>query len=173
MAYISKTATPIGPFTVIADDDDTVLASGWTGDEDRLLRYIANRLVPETLVQRDSASPPIDAVVAYHEGDLTAPDPIAVRYASGPFLTAAWGALRKVEPGEVISYRELALRSGSPNAIRAAGSACARNPSALFIPCHRVRRGDGTLGGFGYGLPVKRWLLDHEGPAGHGGRLPL
>ena len=172
MAYISTTTTPVGPFTVIADDDDTVLASGWTGDRERLLSYIADRLVPDHVLQRDE-SPPIAAAIAYHDGDVTAPDAIAVRYASGPFLTAAWGALRKIAPGEVISYRELAQRSGSPSAIRAAGSACARNPSALFIPCHRVRRGDGTLGGFGYGLPVKRWLLDHEGASGQPGVLPV
>jgi methylated-DNA-[protein]-cysteine S-methyltransferase len=173
MAYISTTATPVGPFTVIADDDDTVLASGWTDDEHRLRGYIAGGLVPPTPLRRTGAAPPIAAVTAYHDGDLTAPDAIAVRHSGGPFLTAAWGALRKIAPGEVISYRELARRAGSANAIRAAGSACARNPSALFIPCHRVRRGDGTLGGFGYGLPVKRWLLDHEGAPAGDGTLPI
>lgn len=173
MAYIATTTTPAGPFTVIADDNDTVLASGWTDDPDRLLGYIATDLRPPTVAGRASDSPAIDAVDAYHDGDLTAPDAIAVRYAAGPFMTAAWGAMRKIAAGEVISYRELAHRAGSPNAIRAAGSACARNPSALFIPCHRIRRGDGTLGGFGYGLDIKRWLLDHESASPGDGTLPL
>jgi methylated-DNA-[protein]-cysteine S-methyltransferase len=162
MAYLTTTDTPLGPFTVIADDDDIVIASGWTGDPDRLVGYIAPDLRPATLLARDGTAPVADAVTAYHDGDLAAPDAVAVRHAAGPFLTSAWEALRKIGPGEVISYRELATRAGSPNAIRAAGSACARNPCALFIPCHRVRRGDGTLGGFGYGLGVKRWLLSHE-----------
>ncbi|HSK91623.1 MAG TPA: methylated-DNA--[protein]-cysteine S-methyltransferase [Euzebyales bacterium] len=173
MAYVTTTTTPAGPFTVIADDDDTVLASGWTPDRDRLLRYIAADLRPARLADRDGGGPVAAAVTAYHDGDLAAPDAVAVRHSSGVFMTAAWGALRKVAPGEVISYRELAHRAGSPGAIRAAGSACARNPTALFIPCHRVRRGDGTLGGFGYGLDIKRWLLDHEGAPGHTGTLPL
>lgn len=171
MAYLTTTDTPIGPFTVIADDDDTVLGSGWTADPDRLLGYISADLRPQTVTRRDGPSPVADAIAAYHDGDVTAPDAIAVRHAAGPFLTSAWAALRKIPPGEAISYSELARRAGSPAAVRAAGSACARNPSALFIPCHRVRRGDGTLGGFGYGLPVKRWLLDHEGASGHDARL--
>lgn len=171
MAYVATTQTPIGPFTVVADDDETVLASGWTDDGDRLLGYIAADLRPGAVVERAGGSPVIDAVDAYHNGELSAPDAIAVSYAAGPFMTAAWGAMRKIAAGEVISYRELARRSGSPNAIRAAGSACARNPSALFIPCHRIRRGDGTLGGFGYGLDIKRWLLAHESAAPGNGTL--
>jgi len=171
MAYITTTDTPVGPFTVIATDDDTVLASGWTGDRDRLLGYIAPGLRPDALLTRDGAAPTARAVTAYHEGDLSAPDATAVRHAAGPFLTSAWGALRKIAPGDVISYTELAARAGSPAAIRAAGSACARNPCALFVPCHRIRRGDGTLGGFGYGLDVKRWLLGHEHAAGYSAAL--
>lgn len=173
MTYVTTTTTPIGPFTVIADDNDTVLASGWTDDRERLLSYIAADLRPSTLAERTSGSPAVDAVTAYHDGEISAPDAIAVRYAAGPFMTAAWGAMRKIAASEVISYRELARRAGSPNAIRAAGSACARNPSALFIPCHRIRRGDGTLGGFGYGLDIKRWLLDHEHATPREGALPI
>jgi methylated-DNA-[protein]-cysteine S-methyltransferase len=80
----------------------------------------------------------------------------------GVFLTAAWKTLREVPAGEPVSYTELAARTGNPAATRAAAQACARNAAALFVPCHRVIRTDGTLGGFRWGLPVKRWLLDHE-----------
>ena len=173
MGYVSTIPTPVGPFTVIAGDDDSVLASGWTDDPERLLGSIAPPLVPAASPRRAGASPARDAVVAYHDGDVVAPDAVAVRYAAGPFLSAAWAALRKVAPGELITYRELARRAGSADAVRAAGSACARNPVALFVPCHRVARSDGTLGGFGYGLPVKRWLLDHEGARRDPGTLPV
>lgn len=163
MAYVSTTDTPVGPFTVIATDDDTVLASGWTDDAERLRGYIADPLVPQRISRRDGPAAPIAAVTAYHDGDLDAPDDVTVRYATGPFRTAAWEVLRSVAAGQVISYSELARRAGSPRAVRAAGSACARNPAALFVPCHRVERSDHSLGGFGYGVTVKRWLLAHEG----------
>jgi methylated-DNA-[protein]-cysteine S-methyltransferase len=61
-----------------------------------------------------------------------------------------------------VSYTELAAKAGRPEAVRAAASACARNAAALFVPCHRVLRSDGSLGGFRWGTTVKRWLLEHE-----------
>jgi O-6-methylguanine DNA methyltransferase len=73
-----------------------------------------------------------------------------------------WSALREVPAGAPVSYAELARRVGNARAVRAAGSACGRNHVAPIVPCHRVVRSDGTPGGYGWGLPVKRWLLDHE-----------
>ena len=73
-----------------------------------------------------------------------------------------WDALRRIPAGEVRSYAEL---GGDRRYARAAGTACARNPIALIVPCHRVVRTDGSLGGFGWGTDVKRWLLDHEAAA--------
>ena len=63
---------------------------------------------------------------------------------------------------KTVSYTELATLAGSPAAMRAAGQACARNLIIPIVPCHRVVRRDGTLGGYAYGLPVKQQLLDHE-----------
>jgi methylated-DNA-[protein]-cysteine S-methyltransferase len=70
--------------------------------------------------------------------------------------------LRHVKPGEPVTYTAFAELTGRPRAVRAAAAACARNAAALFVPCHRVLRTDGTLGGYRWGLDVKRWLLDHE-----------
>ena len=64
--------------------------------------------------------------------------------------------------GGVLTYAELAAAAGSPRAVRAAGQAMARNPVPIVVPCHRVLRSGGALGGYGGGLDVKRWLLDHE-----------
>jgi methylated-DNA-[protein]-cysteine S-methyltransferase len=67
-----------------------------------------------------------------------------------------------VKPGQPVSYTAFAALAGRPAATRAAAQACARNAVALFVPCHRVLRSDGSLGGFRWGLHVKRWLLAHE-----------
>ncbi|MEC3952081.1 methylated-DNA--[protein]-cysteine S-methyltransferase [Nocardia sp. CDC153] len=154
--------TPAGPFTALVDADGAVLASGWIADPEALRVLVHPSIRPATLRARDALGPVTRAVAAYHEGDLTAIDAITVRQVSGPFLTHAWEVLRKVPAGDPITYTEFAAVSGRPAATRAAANACARNAAALFVPCHRVLRTDGTLGGFRYGLPVKRWLLDHE-----------
>lgn len=103
-----------------------------------------------------------DALVAYYDGDIDAPGSVAVHQASGPFREHAWNVLREVRPGEAITYTEYAERAGRPAAVRAAASACAMNAAALFVPCHRVLRSDGSLGGFRYGLPIKERLLARE-----------
>lgn len=171
MSYWTTTTTPTGPFTFVAADDDVVLAAGWTADPALLLDRISDTLRPASLTERAATSPIADAVTAYGDGDFDAPAAVAVRQTSGPFNTDAWAALRKVAAGEVITYTQLAERAGRPMAVRAAASACADNPSALFVPCHRVVRRDHSLGGFAWGLDVKRWLLGHEQVAARDGVL--
>lgn len=105
------------------------------------------------------------ALAAYYAGDIAAPGRVAVVQASGPFREHAWDVLRGVAPGEIVTYTEYAERTGRPKAVRAAASACAMNAAALFVPCHRVLRSDGSLGGFRYGLAVKQSLLAREGEA--------
>jgi AraC family transcriptional regulator of adaptative response/methylated-DNA-[protein]-cysteine methyltransferase len=78
------------------------------------------------------------------------------------FQQAVWRELTRIPPGETLSYAALAARAGKPGAARAAGSACGANQLAVLIPCHRARRGDGSLGGFAYGLPRKERLLKRE-----------
>ncbi len=153
--------TPAGPFTVVADGA-TVHASGWTDDPSELVALIAPALRPDALEVVADLGPITDAVAAYVEGDFGAIDAVAVRQQSGPFLVEAWEVLRTVPAGAPVTYAELAAKAGRPEAVRAAASACARNAAALFVPCHRVVRTGGGLGGFRYGLDVKRWLLDHE-----------
>jgi AraC family transcriptional regulator, regulatory protein of adaptative response / methylated-DNA-[protein]-cysteine methyltransferase len=78
------------------------------------------------------------------------------------FQKAVWAALRSIPAGETRSYAELATLAGRPSAVRAAGSACARNAFAVLVPCHRVVRSDGDLGGYAWGLDRKRRLLERE-----------
>ena len=88
---------------------------------------------------------------------------IALDLQGTPFQQKVWKALQKVPKGETISYSDLARRAGVPKAVRATASACARNPVALLVPCHRIVRRDGGLGGYGGGLERKRRLLEIEG----------
>jgi O-6-methylguanine DNA methyltransferase len=87
------------------------------------------------------------------------------RAIGSPVRAEVWDALRQVPPGHPISYGEMAEVIGRPRAARAVGSACGANHVAPFVPCHRVIAADGTLGGYGYGLPIKKWLLEHEATA--------
>lgn len=82
-----------------------------------------------------------------------------------PFQQAVWAALRALPWGTTTTYGELALAIGRPRALRAVGAACAANPAALVVPCHRVVRRDGELGGYRWGLDRKRLLLAREHPA--------
>jgi len=158
----STVDTPIGPFTTVAAADGAVLAAGWTSDVDELMPQVSPALQPAELREHRDLGPITTAVRRYHAGDVTAIDDIDVRQQSGEFLSHAWDVLRKVPAGQPVTYTEFAALAGRPQAVRAAASACARNAAALFVPCHRVLRVGGALGGFRWGLDVKRWLIDHE-----------
>ncbi len=80
-----------------------------------------------------------------------------------PFHRRVLDATARIPAGRVATYTEIAKQAGSPRASRAAGNALHNNPVAIIVPCHRVLRTDGSLGGYGGGLDVKEWLLEHEG----------
>jgi len=85
--------------------------------------------------------------------------------AATPFQRRVWLAARLIPYGETRSYRQLAASIGRPGAARAVGQALARNPLAIIVPCHRVLKADGGLGGFGGGPEMKRYLLSLEAAA--------
>ena len=100
------------------------------------------------------------AVVACADPARMAELPLDV--AGTAFQRRVWEELRRIPPGETRSYAALAAAAGNPRAVRAAGSACGANQIAVLIPCHRVTRTDGSLGGYAYGLERKRALLARE-----------
>jgi methylated-DNA-[protein]-cysteine S-methyltransferase len=104
-----------------------------------------------------------DLIKDHFDGDLSALGGIKVRQPGAEFSQEVWKVMRKIPVGKTWSYSELASRAGSPSAVRAAGTACARNLIAPIVPCHRVIKTGGALGNYGYGLEVKEWLLNHEG----------
>ena len=156
--------TPDGPFTVITDADGAVLASGWTDDVPRLIGMIPAELLPTDLpdtVPDDIAR----AVAAYYAGDFAAIDAVPVRQHATDFRSRARRVLRTIPAGLPVTYTEFATMLGNPKAVRAAASACATNTVSLFVPCHRVLRSDGTLGGYLWGLDIKNSLLRREASA--------
>lgn len=159
-ALIQTIDTPDGALTILADDEQRVLASGWTTDHEAIIARVHPSLRPSSI--RDGEADAAAAALAYYAGELTAIDQIAVRQRGTDLQRTGWEALRRIAPGRPLTYTEFALELGSPQAVRAAASICARNAPALFVPCHRVLRSDGTLGGFAWGLDVKRSLLERE-----------
>lgn len=157
-ATIQTLDTPDGPFTLLADDRQRVLASGWTADPAAILGRLEAR--PSDVVEGDTDASA--AVVAYYSGDLAAIDAVAVEQSGTARQHAGWAALRAIAPGRPLTYAEFAAELGSPSAVRAAASICARNAVALFVPCHRVLRTGGAMGGFAWGAEVKRALLARE-----------
>ncbi|MFG3711441.1 methylated-DNA--[protein]-cysteine S-methyltransferase [Micromonospora sp. NPDC047730] len=156
--------TPAGPLSIVAGPDGAVRAAGFTGEPEHLLPLMHPTL-RAPLRRRADLGPVTTAVAAYLDGELTAIDTVPVeQHTGGVFMAHAWQVLREVKPGDPVTYTGFAGLAGRPAAVRAAAAACARNAVALFVPCHRVLRTDGTLGGYRWGLDVKKWLLGHERP---------
>jgi methylated-DNA-[protein]-cysteine S-methyltransferase len=162
--------TPAGPLTVLADADGAVRASGFTARTDELLALLpaAARVGGGPEVVDDTEDGPTAAAVAaaraYVAGDVAALDTVVVRQDVDPGAPVARmrERLRAVGAGETRTYAGLAADAGLSRASRAAGQACARNCVAPFVPCHRVLSSSGGLGGYRWGLEVKRLLLAHE-----------
>ena len=151
---ISSLKTPVGTLNLLADEQiliganfSTVSKLGSPGDTKTV------KTIPIIT----------DLISDYFDGDLDALNGIQVRQDGAGFSQSAWKAMRKVKAGKVLSYSDLADRAGSPAAVRAAGSACAKNAIVLVVPCHRIVKTGGALGNYAYGLVKKEWLLRHEG----------
>lgn len=133
------------------------------GDEpEPLVRDLQERFPNAELV---GAQPDFERTVAQVVAFVEAPRigldlPLDVRGTA--FQQRVWQALRQVPAGQTVSYAELAERLGMPKGARAVASACAANPAAIAIPCHRVVRIDGALSGYRWGIERKRALLDRE-----------
>lgn len=113
---------------------------------------------------RDDAGPVAEAmrqIAEYLEGvrlDFSLP----LKFNGNPLQTSVWNAMRQIPYAQTISYGQIAAGLGDPSVSRAVGAACGANPLPIVIPCHRVIGADGSLTGFGGGLPIKRFLLALE-----------
>lgn len=160
--------TPVGELIVLVDREDRLRAVDWTDHEARLRRLL-DRYHGAGRYDLEASRDPgglATAMRAYFRGDLRVIDNVRVALAGTPFQQGIWQTLRQIPVGTTISYAGLAARVGRPRAIRAAGLANGQNPISIVVPCHRVIGTNGTLTGYGGGLPRKQWLLEHEGALG-------
>ena len=153
--------TSLGAILVAASEHG--ICSILLGDDaDALVRDLQDRFPKAELLGGDAA---FERMVAQVVGLVEAPSlgldlPLDVRGTA--FQQRVWQALRRIPPGSTASYGEIAARIGSPKSVRAVAQACAANPLAVAIPCHRVVRNDGSLAGYRWGVERKRALLERE-----------
>lgn len=165
---LDRIPTPIGTALVVTDGEGVLRAFNWTDYEPAMLKWIARLYPKAALVEgRGPLKPQFDA---YFAGETDIFSQMAWYGAGTAFQQKVWATLCTIPVGTTWSYATLAEAIGRPTAVRAVGLANGSNPVSLVVPCHRVIGSNGSLTGYGGGLPRKRWLLEHEG-AHFAGRL--
>jgi methylated-DNA-[protein]-cysteine S-methyltransferase len=158
-------ATPIGELLLAGTERGLVRVAFPRQGHDEVLASLAQTVSPRILRapgRLDQASRQLDE---YFDGSRTVFDlPLDFRLATG-FRRAVLAYLPAIPYGHTESYAQVAAAAGSPKAVRAVGTACARNPLPVVVPCHRVVRSDGTAGGYAGGPDAKRVLLTLESAA--------
>lgn len=155
--------SPFGPLLLAATPRGLVKLSLPGHDPDEALEDLATRISPRVLeapARLDEARRELDL---YFDGKLTEFDLPLDWQLSRDFRRRALRAIDRIPYGKTRSYTEIARGAGNERAVRAAGSACGSNPIPIVVPCHRVLRTSGALGGYGGGLPMKEALLKLEG----------
>ena len=154
--------TPLGSLLLVATERGLARIAFASQDHDQVLAQLAATVSPRILrapVRLEPATRELDEYFAGTRRTFDLPlDPTT----TGEFRRAVQQLLPTIGYGTTVSYTELATRAGRPSAVRAAASACATNPLPVVVPCHRVLRTDGSLGGYLGGLAAKRTLLDLE-----------
>lgn len=156
MPYTYHYNSPIG-ILEIKEESEHIIGVRLLTDKEELAK-VELQLPPTPLLQQVHIQ-----LTEYFSGERTQ-FPLPIAYPHGtPFQHSVWNALRDIPYGETRSYEDIAVAIGNPKAVRAIGQANTRNPILLLVPCHRVINKNGTIGGFGCGVEVKKQLLQLEG----------
>jgi len=147
--------SPVGPLLLAGNRDGLHVLSFGVGTRPRA---IDPDWAPDTAGVLAGVRRELDQYFAGRLKTFTTP----LAFAGTPFQNQVWNELRRIPYGETISYLDLANRINNPKAVRAVGMANGANPIAIIVPCHRVIGSNGSLTGFGGGLPTKRALLELE-----------
>ncbi|HEY9498463.1 MAG TPA: methylated-DNA--[protein]-cysteine S-methyltransferase [Terrimesophilobacter sp.] len=157
--------TPVGVLLLAATERGIVRVAFESEGHDAVLAVLADKVSPRILKSPRRLDAPATELDEYFAGRRTAFDlPLDLSLSKG-FRRDVLEHLRNIGYGHTESYSEVALAAGNPRAVRAVGSACATNPLPVVVPCHRVLRSDGSLGGYLGGLEAKRTLLALEAAA--------
>lgn len=159
--------TPVGALrAAVAREPERLVVVAFDDHFERVAARVRRRLGGPWVEGHTASAGALDRYLA---GDLYALDEVDVELVGTPFQERVWAALRSIPVGSTWTYGELAAVVGSPRAVRAVGAANGANPVWVAVPCHRVVRGDGTVGGYGGGVDRKAWLLAHEQAGGDWG----
>ncbi|MPZ53119.1 MAG: methylated-DNA--[protein]-cysteine S-methyltransferase [Acidimicrobiia bacterium] len=159
------TDTPVGKLLLAATEKGLVRVAYQSEDHDRVLQALADKVSPRVLKAPKRLDPVVEQLDEYFTGERTQFDLPLDLTLSGGFRKTVLEHLPEIPYGHTESYSEVAKVLGNPKAVRAVGSACANNPLPVVVPCHRVLRSDGTLGGYLGGLKTKQTLLSLEAAA--------
>jgi methylated-DNA-[protein]-cysteine S-methyltransferase len=168
-AVFTRLRTPIGRLLVVQGQRGIIRIGFEEEPEDELLARVAARVGPRIVASDRELAATRETLAAYLEGEGDRLDlPVDLGLVASPFRRGVLETLhREVARGQVVTYAGLAERSGRPRAARAVGTACARNPVPIVVPCHRVVPGAGGVGSYGGGPERKVALLELEGALLH------
>lgn len=164
IAY-TKYDSPVGPLLLAATDAGLLRVAYEIEDHDRVLDVISSRVSPRILRAPKRLEPVARELDEYFAGRRTSFDLPLDLGLSGGFRQLVQRQLAHIAYGHTQSYGQVAAAVGNPQAVRAVGSACATNPLPVVLPCHRVLRSDGSLGGYAGGAAAKAVLLELESAA--------
>ncbi|HYE45457.1 MAG TPA: methylated-DNA--[protein]-cysteine S-methyltransferase [Caulobacter sp.] len=160
---VERYPSPIDGLWLAVDEAGVLRMLHFDRAEEDFLHSVARSYPKAQLVKGRVPSSVRAHLDAYFAGDLAALARIPTGAVGSDFQRSVWAELKAIPHGETRSYGALARKLGKPDASRAVGLANGSNPIAVVVPCHRVIGADGSLTGFGGGLPRKKWLLEHEG----------
>jgi methylated-DNA-[protein]-cysteine S-methyltransferase len=160
---VGEVETPVGTLLAAATDSGLVRLSFPHPDQEQMIDELAAAIGPRVVELPSRFDPLRRQLEEYFEGRRRGFDLQLDWQLSGGFVRKVLAETARIPYGETRSYAQVAAAAGSPRAYRAAGSALGANPIPIVVPCHRVLRSGGALGGYGGGLGVKRRLLTIEG----------
>src|SRR6516164_1488869 len=159
---LERWESPMCTLLIVTDNAGVLRAIEFGDHESRLKRLLRKHYGDYTIQEGQAPDSLKRALEAYLKGELEALSDVKTATGGTPFQREVWKALRTIPPGTTVSYGQLAGKVGRKGASRAVGAANGANPIPIVVPCHRVIGADGSLTGFGGGLAIKKWLLDHE-----------